>query len=249
MTFMFTENSAPKRVTILPGNERFDRLYADVWPVLKEHIETEGGSVNGLSITHFQALESCCQTSDGCIVYIKFQRRNNNAVSGGMYYHQHGHVRGFNFSPLGSIYTLIDNIIGKPGHCFKKYTETELTREPLNMNNIRQQMAAAKADAKQRTHMVTRRRVEYYEEEVNLLQYLRDNVAEVYLSNENQCVEIRFPTRTEHYTHYVGHIPFSCIGDLSAVRDDIKNERHMDVLEALIDSIVMAPGFTDTVTQ
>ena len=96
---------------------------------------------------------------------------------------------------------------------------------------------------------VTRRRIEYYQEEVDLLEYLRNNVAEIYVSHENQCVEIRFPTRVEGYTHYVGKVPLSCIPDVNAVRDDIRNERHMEFLKAHINDIIMDPGFTDTVTR
>lgn len=96
---------------------------------------------------------------------------------------------------------------------------------------------------------VTRRKVEYYEEEVNLLDHLKANVAEIYLSHENKCVEIRFPTRTDNYTHYVAHVPFAAINDLNGVLDDIKNERHMDFLTEHVNDIVWARGFSNTVTK
>jgi len=112
-------------------------------------------------------------------------------------------------------------------------------------NNITE----AETKSKSREIVVTRRKIEYYQEQVNLLEFLEKNVAEIYISHENKCIEIRFPTRVDNYTHYVGHIPLSCVPDVNSVNIDIKNERHMAVLEAHLNDIVMSSGFLDTVTR
>ena len=97
---------------------------------------------------------------------------------------------------------------------------------------------------------VTRRRIEYYTEEVDLLNHLRGNVAEIYISREGKCVEIRFPTRIEHYTHYVAHVPFDNLSyGLDTVNELIKHERHMEFLEDHVDDIIWKEEYSDTMTD
>lgn len=95
---------------------------------------------------------------------------------------------------------------------------------------------------------VTLRKVTYYTEQVNLLEHLRRNTAEVYVSNETQSVEIRFPTRVSNYTHYVAHIPVNCV-DINWVREMIKLERHDDIFVRHLDDIYWLEGFSNTVVE
>ena len=96
---------------------------------------------------------------------------------------------------------------------------------------------------------VIRRVVEYVSEEVNLLKHLENNIAEIYISMENKCVEIRFPTRVENYTHYVANVPFSKIDNIELVRSQIRNEQHMLFLEKHEYDIIWREEYSDTVTK
>jgi hypothetical protein len=87
---------------------------------------------------------------------------------------------------------------------------------------------------KERTVTLTRRRIEYYDEEVNLLDFLKRNVCELYISKEQQELEIRVPTRES--SHYVAGIKLCDIDSL--VIDDLKNERFDDILERHVDDII-----------
>ncbi len=95
---------------------------------------------------------------------------------------------------------------------------------------------------------VTYRVVSYEKRMVPLIEHLAENVAEVYVSKENKCVEIRFPTRVEHYTHYVGHVSFADLKmPLEEVKALIEKERHMDFLETHEEQIVWSKGFNNCV--
>ena len=88
----------------------------------------------------------------------------------------------------------------------------------------------------ERTVKLTRRHIEYYDEEINLLEFLKTNACEVYISNENQELEIRVPTRT--YSHYVAGIPLSGIDNLDDIREDLKHERFDDIFTRHVDDIM-----------
>jgi hypothetical protein len=100
----------------------------------------------------------------------------------------------------------------------------------------------------ERTVSLVRRRVEYYTEQVNLLDFLKTNVCEVYASSENECVEIRMPTRVDSYSHFVAEIPFSTIDSILDIHSMIRNERHNDIFEQYIDHIIWKKEFRNVVT-
>ena len=93
---------------------------------------------------------------------------------------------------------------------------------------------------------VSKKVVTYIEEEICLLEHLIKNACEVYVSAETQAVEIRMPTRIDHYTHFVADIPIGII-DVDWVKTAIKDERHNQIFERYIDHIQWREGFNNTV--
>ena len=95
--------------------------------------------------------------------------------------------------------------------------------------------------------MIKRRVVQYVEQEVNLLDFLKQHTAELYISVETDSVEIRMPTRVDHYTHWVGSIPLGVV-DVAKFKDDIIHNRVNQILEEYIDHVEMSSEYTDIVT-
>lgn len=95
---------------------------------------------------------------------------------------------------------------------------------------------------------VTRRVVQYVEEEVCLLDHLINNATEAYISAETKSVEIRMPTRTPDYTHFVADIPIGVI-DVDWVKEAIRNNRIDQIFERYIDHIDWKEGYNGTVTK
>lgn len=100
-----------------------------------------------------------------------------------------------------------------------------------------------------RTVNVTKRVVSFVKDEVNLYDFLVQNTCELYVSMETECIEIRMPTRTENYSHYVGCIPLAVVNQpVSELRDAIRNQRHNELFAEYIDVIVWDDRFNDIVT-
>lgn len=93
---------------------------------------------------------------------------------------------------------------------------------------------------------VTKRVVTYVQEEVCLLKHLIRNACEVYVSAETHSIEIRMPTRTDHYTHFVADIPIGVI-DVEWVKAAVRDERHNQIFERYIDHVRWYEGFNNTV--
>jgi len=90
----------------------------------------------------------------------------------------------------------------------------------------------------EREIVLKRKVITYSEERINLFQFLKEEMCEMYLSHENQAVEIRIPTRVDYYSHWFADIPFSAIEDLEWVREKLRTDKHTEVLERYIDDII-----------
>lgn len=90
----------------------------------------------------------------------------------------------------------------------------------------------------EREFLLKRKVITYTQESINLFEFLKRSMCEMYLSSENQAVEIRIPTRVDYYSHFFAEIPFSAIDDLDWVREMIRTNQHNKVLERYIDDII-----------
>ena len=118
---------------------------------------------------------------------------------------------------------------------------------PLNIQGDSEVIAKSTPNF-DRTIKVTTRVVTYVEEDVNLLDHLNQHACEVYLSAETQSVEIRMPTRYQHYSHFVADIPINVV-DVKWVKKAIQDERHHQIFERYIDYIQWREGFNNTVLK
>lgn len=99
-----------------------------------------------------------------------------------------------------------------------------------------------------RTVKTTKRVVQYVEVEVNLLTHLLNNATEVYISKETQSVEIRMPTATKDYTHFVAEIPLDQV-DTEWVHAAIQTGNEDLIFQRYIDHINWREGYNGTVTK
>lgn len=101
-----------------------------------------------------------------------------------------------------------------------------------------------------RTIKVLKPTTTYEEVEVNLINFLDSNIAELVVNRESQCLDIRFPTRHSACSNYVGFISWAVLEEeLDEIKEIITCNRHMDILKKYVNDIHIAKTFDDCVLQ
>lgn len=97
---------------------------------------------------------------------------------------------------------------------------------------------------------VVRKKVEYYTEWYDVVEFLRQQKFELVNNRECLSIDIRLPTLIDSYTHYVGHVSWEDLNrdtDFEWIRSLIKDNRQIEFIQKYQDKIVWKESYMDCV--